>query len=124
MTFDFHSQTRLRAYLVICSSSLAVLGYDQMWLALRFDPVWDTIIPRIGFILIYVVAIALDLAVFIMLSWQLYLISSGYVMLERLTSRHPIVIDELLRRTTVENYDHDRYQKLAKQRGTVRCINK
>jgi len=50
------------------------------------------------FILIYVLALALGFAVSIMLAWQLYLISSG--------------------ETAVENYDNDRYTKVAKQRGT------
>jgi palmitoyltransferase len=51
------------------------------------------------FLLIYIIALALGIAVGAMLSWHLYLISKG--------------------ETSVENHDFGTYRKLAKGRGQV-----
>jgi palmitoyltransferase len=51
------------------------------------------------FLLIYIIALALGIAVGAMFSWHLYLISKG--------------------ETSVENHDFGTYRKLAKGRGQV-----
>lgn len=60
---------------------------------------WPHRTPQVIFLLIYIISLALGLAVGAMLSWHLYLISKG--------------------QTTVENHDFATYRKLAKNRGEV-----
>jgi len=86
------------AYLVICCALFIVLGWDMFWVASRFTDEWDYLTPRVAYITLYVLALALGFSVGIMLAWQLHLISIG--------------------ETSVESHDNARYVKVAKQRGT------
>lgn len=60
---------------------------------------WDHQTPQIMFMLIYIIAIAMGLAVTAMVSWHLWLVSKG--------------------QTSVENHDASHYRKIASSRGEV-----
>ena len=102
------------AYLVLASYSFVFLGWPHLWRAmgylpdarrlrylflapLKIDPQsWPHTSPRMQFILTYILAVALGLAVTVMLTWHLYLVSTG--------------------QTSVENHDFDVYKKVAERR--------
>ena len=58
---------------------------------------WPYYTPKLAFMLIYIICIALGFAIGAMLSWHLWLISKG--------------------QTTVENHDASHYKGVAKKRG-------
>lgn len=63
---------------------------------------WTSSFPQTGYVLIYVLSLALGFAVGIMLMWHLYLISRA--------------------ESTVENHDHTRYEQISSSRGTVSLL--
>lgn len=77
-----------RAYLVMCSAAFVLLGWDLLWEAIKFEG-WNYRAPRTLFILIFVLAVAVGFSVFVMLLWQLYMISSGYVLCYGFVQSHP-----------------------------------
>lgn len=87
------------AWFVISCSFFVFLGYEYLWPAIAYQSDdWHSKLPPTGYVLIYVMALALGFAVSIMLFWHLYLVSSA--------------------ESTVENYDFARYREVAKTRGT------
>ena len=58
---------------------------------------WPHYTPKLAFMLIYIICIALGFAIGAMLAWHLWLVSKG--------------------QTTVENHDASHYKKVAKKRG-------
>ncbi|KAJ7253530.1 DHHC palmitoyltransferase-domain-containing protein [Mycena rebaudengoi] len=87
------------AYLVIACVSLSISGFSHVLRALgtSFDLDWPHHVPQIAFILIYILAIVMSLAVGIMCSYHLWTIANG--------------------ETTVESQDHEIYRKIAKSRN-------
>ncbi|KAG9015530.1 hypothetical protein FRB94_000135 [Tulasnella sp. JGI-2019a] len=89
----------MSAYLVLAASCFVYLGYDSIWIALDyFSPQYTSTLPRIGFVLMYILSIALGFAVSVMLAWHIYLIIKG--------------------ESSVENQDFSRYKDICKHRGT------
>lgn len=110
-----------RAYLVLSTFCLSVLGYSQAIQALGITYVgfvlfdfpncdlhgessilqthWSYDVPEVWYILIYLLSVVLCLAVGIMLSYHLWGIASG--------------------ETSVESQDHEIYRSRAKSRGEV-----
>ena len=58
---------------------------------------WPYYTPQLAFVLIYIICIALGVAISAMLAWHLWLVIKG--------------------RTSVENHDASHYKKVAKKRG-------
>lgn len=85
------------AYLIVCCGFLLVLGLPTAWEVIGMPYHWPHRTPQVMFLLIYIVAIALGIAVSAMLSWHLYLIGRG--------------------QTSVENHDFSQYKKVAASRG-------
>lgn len=85
------------AYLVLASGFFVGLGYSHVFDALDYAAEWDHATPRVVFIMTYILALALGLAVGVMLVWQLSLIAAA--------------------QSSVENQDFARYQEVAKARG-------
>ncbi|KAF8332380.1 zf-DHHC-domain-containing protein [Cantharellus anzutake] len=84
------------AYLVICCSFFVTLGWPLVITAMELDT-WMHLTPRMCFMLVYILAVALGFAVGVMLFWQLRLVYRG--------------------ETAVENHDNARYTGIAKKRG-------
>ncbi|EJU06410.1 zf-DHHC-domain-containing protein [Dacryopinax primogenitus] len=93
------------AYFVLACFCFCSLGYSYVWLSLNYFELWPYFPGRVAFILIYILAGVLSLAVLTMLLWQLRLISVG--------------------ETTVENYDNDAYRRMTRSRGEpfVNCFD-
>ncbi|KAG6899668.1 hypothetical protein C0993_008128 [Termitomyces sp. T159_Od127] len=86
------------SYLVLSTFCYAALGYKQLFDALGITFVeWEYRVPAIAYIIIYMLAAVLCLAVGIMLLYHVWSISSG--------------------ETTVEGQDHEVYTKKANSRG-------
>ncbi|KNZ75818.1 putative palmitoyltransferase ZDHHC16 [Termitomyces sp. J132] len=86
------------SYLVLSTFCYAVLGYKQLIDALGITfTEWEYRVPALAYIIIYLLAAVLCLAVGIMLSYHVWSISCG--------------------ETTVEGQDHEVYTKKAKSRG-------
>jgi len=83
-------------YLVLASGSFVALGFQHIFIAFDYSDWPSEYIPRLVFIVIYVLSAALGFAVGIMLAWQLHLISSA--------------------ETTVEHSDFENYRRNAKHR--------
>ncbi|KAJ7794842.1 zf-DHHC-domain-containing protein [Mycena olivaceomarginata] len=87
------------AYLVIACVSLSITGFPHVLQALgageQFD--WPHHVPQIAFILIYILAVVMALAVGIMCGFHLWTVAHG--------------------ETTVESQDHDTYRRMAKARN-------
>ena len=60
---------------------------------------WPHFAPPMAFLLTYILAVVLCLAVSAMAGWHLYMVAGG--------------------ETSVETQDHEHYRKIAKQRGEV-----
>ncbi|KAF8126947.1 DHHC palmitoyltransferase-domain-containing protein [Boletus edulis] len=86
------------AYLVIGSFFFIVLGYQHAVdaLGLRFVP-WVHTMPRLCFIMSYILSVVMCFAVLIMLLWHIWGVVRG--------------------ETSVEAQDHKVYQRNAKERG-------
>ncbi|KZT53292.1 zf-DHHC-domain-containing protein [Calocera cornea HHB12733] len=93
------------AYFVLACACFCTFGYPYFFLSLDFFEDWPYWPGRTPFILIYILAGVLSVAVLIMLLWHLRLVMLG--------------------ETTVENYDNDAYRRLTKERGTrfVNCFD-
>jgi len=87
------------AYLVLSCFCYAALGYPQFLQAIGFhyQPDWPYHIPALPFILTFILAVVLSLAVMVMLGWHLWSIAAA--------------------ETSVEAQDHEHYRKVAKSRG-------
>ncbi|KAJ7726293.1 hypothetical protein B0H14DRAFT_3899821 [Mycena olivaceomarginata] len=89
------------AYLVIACVSLSITGFSRVLQALgagssyAFD--WPHHVPQIAFILVYILAVVMALAVGIMCGFHLWTVAHG--------------------ETTVESQDHDTYRRMAKARN-------
>ncbi|KAF8609514.1 zf-DHHC-domain-containing protein [Ceratobasidium sp. AG-I] len=85
-------------YFIVATFCFVVAGYPLVWLALDLGytkwPYWT---PEIAYVIIYILCLALGLAVSVMLLWNIYQIGQGV--------------------TTVEGYDYGIYSDRAKQRG-------
>lgn len=84
-------------YFVVATSCFVIAGYSSVWSALEFSRKWDYWTPEMAFVIIYILCLALGLAVSVMLLWNLYQIGQGV--------------------TTVEGYDHGIYADRARSRG-------
>ncbi|PVF99740.1 zf-DHHC-domain-containing protein [Serendipita vermifera] len=84
-------------YLIVCCICFLVLGANTAWEVFGMTFYWPHQTPQIVFMLIYIIAFALGLAVGAMCSWHLYLISKG--------------------QTSVESHDAGTYRKVAASRG-------
>ncbi|KAJ7198275.1 DHHC palmitoyltransferase-domain-containing protein, partial [Mycena pura] len=88
-------------YLVIACGSLCITGIPHALQALgagiSYEFNWPYHVPQIAFILIYILAFVMCLAVGIMCGFHLWTIAHG--------------------ETTVESQDHDAYRKIAKSRN-------
>lgn len=79
---------------------LALTGWRQAWASLNDSPEWSaSITPQVGFTLLYVLAVAIGIAVPILLFWHLHLISRG--------------------ETSIEAHDNEYFAKKAKENGMV-----
>jgi len=85
------------AYLVVGSAFFGILGFASALNVFDFDYEWPYLVPSIIFILDYVLAVVLCLAVGIMLTWHLLSITRG--------------------ETTVESHDYALYRNAARNRG-------
>jgi len=85
------------AYLVLCCVCLLYLGWPAAYEVFGMTYEWDHQTPQVMFMLIYIIAFAIGLAVTAMISWHLWLISQG--------------------QTSVENHDASHYRKMASSRG-------
>ncbi|KAF7337106.1 Palmitoyltransferase [Mycena venus] len=89
------------AYLIIACVSLCVTGFPHVLQALGYgypyDLDWPHHVPQMAFILIYILAIVMALAVGIMCSFHLWTVAHG--------------------ETTVESQDHEIYRRMAKSRN-------
>ncbi|QRV91259.1 DHHC palmitoyltransferase [Ceratobasidium sp. AG-Ba] len=86
------------AYFVLSTFCFVFLGYSKAWEAINFGTTrWPHWTPEMAYIIIYILALALGLAVSIMLLWNIYQIGKGT--------------------TTVEGYDYGIYADRAKDRG-------
>ncbi|TFK49789.1 zf-DHHC-domain-containing protein [Heliocybe sulcata] len=86
-------------YLIIASFCYVVLGWHQFLEAIGYyyQPAWPYRVPALGFILTYILAGVLSLAVAVMCSWHVWSIVKG--------------------ETSVEAQDHEHYRKVAEERG-------
>ncbi|EJD37742.1 zf-DHHC-domain-containing protein [Auricularia subglabra TFB-10046 SS5] len=84
-------------YLVLATWSFVIAGYSNAWEAMGFEHDWPHRSPGVAFIMTYILSIAIGLAVFIMLAWQVWGIAVG--------------------ETAVESQDFAYYRRLAKERG-------
>ncbi|KAJ6582862.1 DHHC palmitoyltransferase-domain-containing protein [Mycena vulgaris] len=87
------------AYLVLACVSLAATGVPHVMRALgaTYELDWPYHVPQIAFILIYILAVVMALAVGIMCSFHLWGVANG--------------------ETTVEGHDFEVYRRVAKSRG-------
>ncbi|KAG8700085.1 hypothetical protein FRC09_006184 [Ceratobasidium sp. 395] len=86
------------SYFVVATFCFVYLGYTEVWKALDFGHTrWSHRTPEMAYIIIYILALALGLAVCVMLLWNVYQIGQGI--------------------TTVEGYDYGLYAERAKDRG-------
>ncbi|KAB5593398.1 Aspartyl-tRNA synthetase [Ceratobasidium theobromae] len=85
------------AYFVVATFCFVVAGYQTIWPALEFGHAWKYRIPEMVYIIVYILSLALGLAVLVMLLWNIYQIGKGV--------------------TTVEGYDHGIYADRARSRG-------
>ncbi|KAJ7500311.1 DHHC palmitoyltransferase-domain-containing protein [Mycena galericulata] len=85
-------------YLVISCFSLCITGFPHVMRALgaTYELDWPHHVPQIAFILEYILAAVMFLAVGIMFSYHLWTVASG--------------------ETTVESQDHEVYRRVAKSR--------
>ncbi|KAJ7607930.1 DHHC palmitoyltransferase-domain-containing protein [Roridomyces roridus] len=86
------------AYLVVACICLVATGYPHILRALgaTADLSWPHRVPQIAFILEYILAVVMALAVGIMVSYHLWTVAHG--------------------ETTVESHDHEIYRKVARSR--------
>ncbi|EPQ52473.1 zf-DHHC-domain-containing protein [Gloeophyllum trabeum ATCC 11539] len=86
-------------YLVVASFCYVAIGYPSFLEAIgyHYQPIWPYRVPALAFVLTYILAGVLSLAVAVMLGWHLWSIS--------------------LAETSVESQDHDHYRKVAKARA-------
>ncbi|KAI0635541.1 DHHC palmitoyltransferase-domain-containing protein [Trametes polyzona] len=85
-------------YLVVACFCYAVFGWKRVLLALGwFDTPWPYFAPPMAFLLSFILAVVLFMAVSAMAGWHLYMVASG--------------------ETSVETQDHEQYRKIAKQRN-------
>ncbi|KAK7006269.1 Palmitoyltransferase [Favolaschia claudopus] len=89
------------AYLVLACLSFCLAGFPHVWHALgagaTFETPWPHHTPQIAFIMTYILAAVMALAVGIMCAFHLWGVAHG--------------------ETTVEGQDHEVYRKMAKSRG-------
>ncbi|KAI9061189.1 zf-DHHC-domain-containing protein [Trametes sanguinea] len=93
-------------YLIISSFCNIVFGWRHVLLGLGwFNEPWPYLAPPMAFLLTYILAVVLFLAVSAMAGWHLYMVASG--------------------ETSVETQDHEQYRKVAAQRGEtfVNCYD-
>ncbi|KAG8700047.1 hypothetical protein FRC09_006210 [Ceratobasidium sp. 395] len=91
------------SYFVVATFCFVYLGYTEVWKALDFGHTrWSHRTPEMAYIIIYILALALGLAVCVMLLWNVYQIGQGV--------------------TTVEGYDYGLYAERAKDRGEYMCM--
>lgn len=86
-------------WLSISCWTLAVLGYKHFCISLEYKPEWPAMTPPIVYTLMWVLSVALGLAVPMLLFWHIYLISRG--------------------ETSIEGHDNDYFAKKAKERNMV-----
>ncbi|KAI9000464.1 zf-DHHC-domain-containing protein [Trametes punicea] len=85
-------------YLVIATFFYVVFGWRHVLRGLGwFNDPWPYFAPPMAFLLTYLLAVVLLLAVSVMAGWHLYMVASG--------------------ETSVESQDHEQYRKVAAQRG-------
>jgi len=87
------------AYLVIASFCYVLFGWHQFLEAIGYyhQPTWPYRVPTLAFVLTYILAGVLSLAVAVMCSWHVWSVAKG--------------------ETSVEAYDHEHYRKIAEGRG-------
>ncbi|KAI0649520.1 zf-DHHC-domain-containing protein [Trametes meyenii] len=93
-------------YLIIATFCYAAFGWRRVMLALGwFNEPWPYFAPPVAFLLTYILAVVLFLAVSAMAGWHLYMVASG--------------------ETSVETQDHEHYRKIAGHRGEafVNCYD-
>ncbi|KAH9885798.1 zf-DHHC-domain-containing protein [Cubamyces lactineus] len=93
-------------YLVVASFCYAFFGWKHVLVGLGwFNEPWPHFAPPMAFLLTYILAVVLCLAVSAMAGWHLYMVAGG--------------------ETSVETQDHEHYRKIAKQRGEtfVNCYD-
>ncbi|KDN37792.1 hypothetical protein RSAG8_09947, partial [Rhizoctonia solani AG-8 WAC10335] len=85
-------------YFVVATFCFVLAGYPKVWPALDFgmNP-WPHRTPEMVYLIIYILCLALGLAVSVMFLWNIYQIGKGV--------------------TTVEGYDHGIYSDRAQSRG-------
>lgn len=88
-----------RFYLVVSCTLFTTLGYPLFFPSLDLQSPWPYYTPRIAYTLLWVLALALGIAVSVMLSWHVLQASWG--------------------ETSVEGHDNAYYAKRAKERGEV-----
>ncbi|OBZ66166.1 putative palmitoyltransferase ZDHHC16 [Grifola frondosa] len=93
-------------YLDISAFCFAIFGWRHVLLGLGwFDEPWTFYSPPMAFILTYILAVVIFLAVLAMTGWHLWMVASG--------------------ETSVESQDYEHYRKLARGRGEtfVNCYD-
>jgi len=86
-------------YLVLGSLCFSLLGLREIWNVFDLFAEWPHAIPPVAYVLSYVLAVVLCIAVGVTLIWHLLCIARG--------------------ETTVESHDHDIYRKAAQSRGEI-----
>jgi len=87
------------AYVSLGAFCFVVLGFPLSWELFNVFSDWPYYTPQLAFMMIYIVCIALGIAIGAMLAWHLWLVIKGL--------------------TSVENHDASHYKKVAKTRGEV-----
>ncbi|KAH9907095.1 DHHC palmitoyltransferase-domain-containing protein [Epithele typhae] len=93
-------------YMVVSTACYVTLGWKHVLRALGwFDQGWPYVVPPVAFLMIYILAGVLWMAVTAMAGWQIYMISCG--------------------ETSVESQDHEQYRRFAGRRGDtfVNCYD-
>ncbi|KAH9924107.1 DHHC palmitoyltransferase-domain-containing protein [Amylocystis lapponica] len=85
-------------YLIVSSFAYAALGWSQVLLALGwFEDPWPYYTPQMAFLLMYILAAVMCMAVSAMAGWHLWSVACG--------------------ETSVESQDHEQYRRIARSRG-------
>jgi len=86
------------AYVVASSFFFFTLGWPSLWMSFEFfDGNWNHWTPSWAFLLCYILAVVICLALFVMCGWHVWSIAQG--------------------ETTVESHDFEGYRKMARSRG-------
>ncbi|ORY24666.1 DHHC palmitoyltransferase-domain-containing protein [Naematelia encephala] len=87
------------AWLSIACWTVGMLGFKRFWESFDYHSPWPCYTPRIVFTLVYVLALAIGIAVPVLMSWHLYMVSNG--------------------ETSIESHDNDYLGRKAKAEGLI-----